>query len=421
MKLLKNSLPYIAFAFALSLPFANGINNIVLTLFYLAIFVLVLAKKLHYQKTNKAFLLSSTIVLLIPVLWSFFMVDDVSMVKVALERRLSFALTPLAFLFFLPKDIQQIKNLSLKGLVYGSVASSVFLLAKVLVKYYSVKPLFSIDKDLFNYFHTSFHFTNPIGIHPSYIGMFVLISLAILLFVNDFCSRWWKLLFVGILSLSILFLNSRLIQGLYFLLLIIYLWQLFKLKFKRLRIVIVSITTVLLLGALLFFTLFKNTYLYQRLTKEMAWELSYEVGTKYNRNGSGDSRLARWDAAVELIKQKPILGYGVSMESKVLKQKYVEMEMFTAANEGYNAHNQFLGFSIEGGLIALILLCFYLGSNLVEAVKSKRSLELFFYLSIISICLVENYLLRNAGITFVSFFGTVFLFSGSSKLNNSSK
>lgn len=417
MKLLRSSLSFLAFAFALSLPFANGINNIILALFYCVVLLLIFSKELQFQKINKTLILGSTIVLIAPVLWSFFIVEDSSKVLVAFERRLSFALSPLSFLFFLPNDIQSIKKSALRGLVYGSVASSVFLIAKILEKYYAVKPLFTVDKDLFNYFHTSFHFTSLIGIHPSYIGMFVVISLATTLFIHDFCSRKWRMLFVGILSLSILFLNSRLIQGLFFLLLIMYLWQIFKHKFKNLRTVIVSLTTVLVLGGVLFFNLFKNTYLYQRLTKEMAWELSYEVGTKYNEKGSGDSRLARWDAALELIMDKPIFGYGVSAESDVLKQKYTEMKMYAAAQQGYNSHNQFLGYGIEGGFLALFILCIYLGRNIIAAIRSKSQLEFFFYLSILSICLVENYLLRNAGITFVSFFGSVFLFSNYTKYN----
>lgn len=413
MSLLKgnNILVFIAFLFGIVLPFANGLNNIVLVLFYASVIILALSKKLNFRKQNVKLLLYSTGLLILPVCWSFIVVEETSQVLIALERRISFLLSPLFFLFLSQKQIVQIKNYSFRGLVYGAVSSSLYLLIMVLNKYYAVRPIFTVDKDLFNYFHTSFYYTDTINIHPSYIGVYVLFALAILLFSNLFSSRLWKSSYITILTVSVLFLNSRLIQALYFILVFIYLWQILQSKFRNIGSVVIGfIVTTVVVGAL-FVSLFKNTYLYQRLTKELSWELSYEVGTKYNTKGSGDSRLARWDAALQLVKDRPMLGYGVSQESVVLKQQYLKMDMNTAAKEGYNAHNQFLGFAIEGGLIALALLCFYLFYNLLLSYRVKDIISLFFFLSVGIICLVENYLLRNAGITFVSFYATIFLYA----------
>jgi O-antigen ligase len=423
MLLMKSSLPYIAFAFAFALPFTNGINNYILALFYFIVVLLVLFKQLRFQTSNISTVLYSTLLLMIPFLWAVFFVENYADVLVALERRLSFILTPIAFLFLSNKDILRIKETSLKGLTIGAVLSSVLLIVLVLIKYYSQKTFLTIDNDLFNYFHTNSHFTNPIDIHPSYLGLYLLTSVVILLFTDIFVSKVWKSLFVGLLSLSLIFLNSRIVLGLYFILIIFYFWQYFQSKFKNGWLTAISTVTFMIVVILVFFNLFKNTYLLQRIKNETTWELTHQVGTQYNKNGSGDSRLARWDAALHVIKQRPFIGHGISMETEVLKKQYIKMGLKTATKENYNSHNQFLGFAIEGGIISLILFCFFLLINLYFSLKSKDFISLFFFVSIATICLVENLLVRNAGITFVSFFSTIFLFFNlhQSKINSNKK
>ena len=408
-------LSYLAFAFAMSLPFANGINNIILGLFYLVVIILVISKQLCYQKDRVPLLLGSTILLILPVFWSFVLVDDFTPTITALTRRLSFVLTPIAFVFISKKDLYQIRMNSLKGLVYGGLISSFYLIITVFGKFFSKKHSFTIDENLFNYFHTGYNYTNAIGIHPSYIGMFMLFGFIVLLFTNLFRNRFYTFISSGILSLSILFINSRIIQTLYFLVLALFFFKLYFHLIKQKYLAFTCILSSSLLVILLFTSLFDNTYLYQRLTDELVWELSYEVGTNYNSFGKGDSRLARWDAAIQVIKVRPLFGYGTSMEADVLSKQYSEMGMHIAAEEKYNSHNQFLGYTIEGGLIALALLCLYLCYNLVLAVKKQSLIFILFFIAIATICLVENYLVRNAGITFVSFFGAVFLFSNLEK------
>ena len=413
-------LSFLAFAFAMSLPFANGINNIILGLFYSVVVILVISKQLCYQKDNVPLLLGSTILLILPVFWSFVLVDDFTPVVTALTRRLSFVLSPIAFLFISKEGLYQIRKNSLKGLVYGGLLSSFFLIITVFGKFFSKRPSFTIDENLFNYFHTGYNYTNAIGIHPSYIGMYILFGFIVLLFTNLFRNRFFTFISFGVLSLSILFINSRIIQILYFLVLALFFFKLYFHLIKRKYLAFIYILGTSLLVIFLFTNLFGNTYLYQRLTDELVWELSYEVGTNYNSFGKGDSRMARWNAAIQVIKDRPLFGYGVSMEAGVLSKQYTEMEMHIAAEERYNSHNQYLGYTIEGGLIALALLCFYLCYSLVFAVKKQSLIFILFFIAIGTICLVENYLVRNAGITFVSFFGAVFLFSDSekSKLND---
>jgi len=417
MLFLRNKgLPFIAFTFALSIPFANGINNYVLALYYCLVMVFVFSKHLSLQKSSIQAVMLSTAVLIIPVLWSFFIVDENSDVIIALERRLTFILTPISFLFLPKDDLSKIKDYALKGLTYGAILSSAFLLIMVLSKYYDVKPLFTIDNDLFNYFHTNAHYTSPIAIHPSYFGVYLLSSLAVLFFTTIINFRRWKVPVIGLISLSIIFVNSRIVLGLYILLIILYGAKYFHTRFKNKKTTLISTVTLITIIIFVFFSLFKNTYLIQRATNEVAWELSNQIGTKYNGKGSGDSRLARWGAAIELVKIKPILGHGVSMETTVLKNQYIKMGMNTAAKASYNSHNQFLGFAVESGLIGLAILLFYLILNLILSIKSRDLLSLFFFITVTSICLVENYLIRNAGITFVGFFGALFLFSNFNKL-----
>lgn len=413
MYLLKSHkiLPFLAFFFGLALPFGNGLNSIVLGLFYITVLLLIISKKLSFQKENTKLLYSSSVLLFLPVLWSFIAVDDVGQVVIAFERRLSFLLSPVAFLFLNSSQLEQLKNKALNGLLYGALAASTFLLVNLGHKYFSAQPNFLINNDLFNYFHTGFNFTKPIDMHPSYLGIYVLLALALLLKTKRVKAKRLKVLCVALLSITVFFLNSRIVLGLFGLLILIYLWQILRQKIHSRKYFIISFCAIIVLTTGLFVGLFNNTYLYQKLTKELIWELSYQVGTNYNSKDQGDSRLARWYAIIDLVKEKPLLGYGVSNESQVLKKQFLKRGMLAAMNRGYNSHNQFLGFAIEGGLIALFLMCFYLGSNLIGSLKKNDLIGTFFFISIISICVVENYMVRNAGITYLSFFGSLIFFS----------
>jgi O-antigen ligase len=82
--------------------------------------------------------------------------------------------------------------------------------------------------------------------------------------------------------------------------------------------------------------------------------------------------------------------------------------MQASIRQGYDSHNQYLGYAIDYGIIGLVFLASFLFLNMKNAIGRADLPRLLFYLMIASICLTENYLIRNMGINFVALFGALF-------------
>lgn len=415
---LQHSIFYTVFLFGFLLPFSTNFSNMALIFFYVLAIFLFFAKKLNVQKDTLKMLKYSTLLLIIPCFISFAVSDAPAEVLNILGRRITFLLTPVVFLLVPQENLKVLKHWSLKGLLYGGIASSLYLIINILYEYYLTRPLFTIDEEMFGFYYTGHSFIKSLDIHPSYYGLYLILALAFLLYRPPFKSHWLRLFCIAVITTCIVFLNSRLVMAVYFLIILFFLWRYFHGLFKRKRMAFLYSILLFFIIVGAFFFAFKRTYTSQRLTQEAVWELTYGVDTNYNMKMSGDSRLARWDAAWEVIQDKPLAGQGVDKEQDVLIEKYKEMGMDNASEQRYNAHNQFLGTAIEGGILSLLFMILFFYGNFKYSFKSKDTLGIFFITSVFLICLIENYLERNAGIIFVAFYGTLFFFSNFLKEKN---
>ena len=108
----------------------------------------------------------------------------------------------------------------------------------------------------------------------------------------------------------------------------------------------------------------------------------------------GEARLFLWKAAVEVVKEKPIFGNGISGAQDrfdIFRDKYVS-EAFTnfwRVEKGatlIDCHNQYLQTTMEFGIIGLFLLLFLYGFPFF-IVEEKRKLFSFF---ILGLCLYQS-------------------------------
>lgn len=394
--------------FGFLLPISTKYSNAALILFYTLSIFYSISYGFKFKDVKFRFVKGSTLLLFAPALISILTFNDIEADFQIISRRITFLISPIVFLLLPNSIIEKIKFKSLFGLIIGCLTTSLYLIYKVLIKYYHSKNGFVIDKDLFNYYHTNVHFMSDIDIHPSYFGMFILLSLFALWFLKPIKNHWFVSATYMIFGLAVLFINSRIIIVFTVVFMVFIGYSMLKSYIKSFKhVFVIVLVGIAIFGSLFFFL--KNTYLSQRFSKELAWELSNEIGTKYNSKNYGDSRVARWRLAIELIKDKPFFGYGVSKETIILKNAFLENNMATSAKLQYNAHNQFITTSLESGIIGLLILLYFFTYNLCIAFTKHDSLFLFYIISILSICLIESYFKRNAGITFVSFFTTLLL------------
>jgi O-antigen ligase len=139
------------------------------------------------------------------------------------------------------------------------------------------------------------------------------------------------------------------------------------------------------------------------------WELTENVASPNTDADVGaDSRMSRWKVSVELFTERPFTGHGTGSARDLLVERYRLNNMQASIRQGYDSHNQYLGYAIDYGIIGLVFLASFLFLNMKNAIGRADLPRLLFYLMIASICLTENYLIRNMGINFVALFGALF-------------
>jgi O-antigen ligase len=87
-------------------------------------------------------------------------------------------------------------------------------------------------------------------------------------------------------------------------------------------------------------------------------------------------RLFMWETAAELVREKPILGYGLRGARNELLNEY-ERRNFSLGVQGYyHSHNQYIESMLMAGLPALLLLLALIAAAIKEAIRRRNFLLL---------------------------------------------
>lgn len=298
-------------------------------------------------------------------------------------------------------DKKQLLNYTFYALLTGGVLSMLYLHFNNMYSFYTVEEPHTIRK-LFAYNHTSLMFVAPLkDMHPVYLGAYYLM-LAMMLFSKDFRQKMiYKIFFILLIGITVIFLNSRIIILLLLLLLSFKLFKYYR-HYKKYAIIGVSLLVAV-------FFILKDTYVFVKLINGSTWELTQNIQAHgIDSKKKGDSRMARWVVAIDLIAEKPIFGHGTGIEREMLTKAYHEKGMEISQENRFNSHNQYLGFAIDFGLLGLTFLCIFLFGNIIRNIKNKNEIGLFFFIVIGACCLTENFLIRNMGVNFVAIFTLLF-------------
>ena len=411
-----------ALLMAFFLPLHIGLSNLCLILFFVGSGYFLFIKK-EYVKRKPSLLIYTLLPFFLLYVIGVFYSDPPFIGTKVMGRTIAFLLCPLLLLFYSQTMLQRVKTSLFNGIVAGSIISIGILLVNTLLNYFATRPFLKFDDEILNYYYTYHYFTEPFDMYPTYLGSYVLFSLVLLfhnLFKNNQSNKLLTWAGIVFLSIGVLFINARIIFLLYGLVVISAVVVGAIRSFKQKRYVLLSLSLVFMV-AIGFFgaRALSNTFIFSRLTNELKWELTDQVNTSYNtKEIAADSRIARWDAALQAISERPIFGYGTYTEKETLANFYLKNNLMVSYNNRYDAHNLYLSFAVEYGIVGLALFLFFLISNLLFAIRA-RDLEFFFlFFMIAAISCFESYLQNNAAITFVALFGTVMFFSN---LPNSKK
>ncbi len=250
------------------------------------------------------------------------------------------------------------------------------------------------DYDYENFFYSSrfsFH------IHPSYLAMYVVLSLLVsfeALADNSLSviKRGIWLFFITTFLITLYFLSSRagILSG------IIVCPIYFVIRFyKKLSAWIVILAATIML--LIFFSVIKtNTRINYALEMISADNLKSSV--------QKDERINIWRSAFGVIKNNFIVGVGTGDASSELKKEFLKRGYIEGYYDNMNSHNQYIEILLESGIIGLIIFLSFQIYMIYIAISDRNLIYGLFIVMSIVFFSFETILNRLAGITFYPFF-----------------
>lgn len=212
---------------------------------------------------------------------------------------------------------------------------------------------------------------NYIKVHPVYYSGYLLIAISYLLH-NTYCSTKKTILIVTLL-LFVFLLQSRIAYISIFLIISIY-----YISKKNLLKLILPITIVF--SSLLFIISF---------TSKTPLDLAIS------------EREQIWESAISIIKEKPILGYGVGTEYDVIGKQFFYDGKIQLLDDHKNSHNMYLSLLIQFGFIGFLLMMSIFIFPLFM-IQKRHIVEYISFLIIVGmISLTESIFFRNWSIIFV--------------------
>lgn len=233
------------------------------------------------------------------------------------------------------------------------------------------------------------HLSEPFGVQPIYLSIFYLTSILLSLELkNHYKTLYPKLYWIAIILLffGIILLSSR--TTIFISAILCVVWVFSKVKKNNHKFYLLSfLVSVAVTSSLLIPTLRDRLFHFQQNV------------TSY----SGSSlRFKIWENVLEVIKLKPLLGYGYGISQNSLANHYKDVNFRRAYMNDLNAHNQYLQTLIDSGIIGLLflVLIFYF-----FYINNRRCLLQISFCLVISISFItESMLNRQYGVIFVTFF-----------------
>ena len=355
-------------------------------------------KKLQHTKKG--------VLLLLPILYSTyflnFFISEVPYVRF-IETKLSFLIFPA--LFFIHAYTKQERQRMFKMLVFGLiVAIAICVIAALyrslnmvngsLIFQANVLP----DRGFFesilyggNYFFGRYF---SILHQTVYFSLYLCIGVTILLFQPKMFQTKMRILLLLLFVMTIFLISNK--ANFIALAVLFVLYVLFaKVALNK------KVFGVVGMGLVFAFFIWMNPRSHESLNKITEGALAINKDARFGFA----TRILSWDAAVTLIQNKPIVGYGPGETQEQLNAVYQQKAYKFPLQEQYNAHNLWLQTWLENGMFGLLLLCaiFVLAFKAASVVKENRNL----YLSLVVLLLInsmfESMFHRFSGITIFSF------------------
>ena len=308
------------------------------------------------------------------------------------SKLLAYIFIPLAFLLLNPDN--KLLEKAKKTFVYGILLFCVFSISKLLFNY------------VVNFEQSHWYNFIQVSMYHKYMpedAMYINTAFIYVLFGNWFNKNYKLLISILFLSIIILF-GVRL--GLFVFVLIVFVYFIKNIKsLLNLRSLFIVLFSIILSVTLINQSRYVNDKFYDTLEKigiKTSGKVS-DIGENYHKI---NLRKQLYSSAFDLIKEKPIIGYGAGVEKKELS-KVFNQRRFDLPN--YNAHSQVLSTWIQYGIIGVLILTSLLVGLVFKNSKDKNLPNSLLLLVMIISMTVESYLEIQQGLFYFCIFISILI------------
>ena len=370
--------------------FGQFFGNAVLSFCYVFLIIGTIINIDSLKKIDKKIIIAASF------FFAFFLINALSSALNSYEFREFFKVEKLSAFIIFPLIFLTAKNLFHEQSFINKCKYTYFIASNTsIIILLAVATVNSINHSSMIYF-TYNELTNPLGIQPIYYGAFYCLAIIFGFDLVTVFKKHEKIIALGIflLSVAVILVASRTAWVILVIILLIKMVSIFKKNKKSLYMAMLFLFSfsVLILNN----PTIKNRLLYSNSNVSSYSGLSF--------------RLKIWEKTVELISEKPILGYGSYDAELVLQNKFLRENFRRAYFLRLNVHNQYLQTLLEAGafgfLLLLLILLFFLFNS-----KGDTGKLLFLMLIFLSL-LTESYFRRFNGVLFFCYFYFFFLSIG---------
>jgi O-antigen ligase len=380
---------------AASISLDNNLNSILIISFvFFSLFTLTLRGSLHALSEKRIWLLPLSFGLwtIATAFW-----DSSGQVTLkSLEKYSTLLFLPIVFTMIAPLRFQLVR-LTCLAFIVSVIALSIVAIISSAIQYQKIG-----DYRLFSYHYLS----EQVGLNAIYFSNYCLASITWLV-IHAFSVKasphirllhaiasGWLLLFIFLLSSKFVIILSIVMIGL------LLLWIGYRRGF--LKYVVIGF------GALIAIALFLvNTLDYVRYRFAVTEIKKYESEADA-QNGIA-IRLLMWESAAELIRERPLTGYGVNGAEEEMLKKYQQKNFPLGIYNKYNTHNQYLQSALVGGIPLLAIFISMIVSLIVAAVRNRNILLLLLVVQFSLQSLFEATFEVHHELVFFTFFTLLFL------------
>lgn len=382
-----------------TLPLFLNLNTIALWAFAISS-ILVFNKHNGYHNLRKnLYIIGPTLILFLLFVLGLWLSNDTGRVLKDLGRVVPLVIIPL-FISVHRKQDFNLKRIYIAlgiGLFVGMIICWFTIIESILSKPDPLKQA----SYFFQWIYTDFNLIKPLGNHPSYFAVLLVIFMSAILFNKEFSNlRRSKLKLVLLLFPFFLFLIET-----------------------NSRIGLISLVFIILFHTLHGFNLKRSLYVLAFFIITILFSIQFDyLGNKFKKliDSKGDIsivRVDRWKKIIEIFRDEEKLWLGVgSGDSRLFyREAYIKGDFKLALENNYNAHSQYIEFLVSNGVIGLALYILVLFYFIKYTYKSPRAIH--FIIVFILFSFSESFLGRSQGVMIFSFFYSFLLLQNKTSKN----